>query len=379
LASGYFEEAEESWAINKEMNDVVLAFLFSGFISALIIPGIIRFSLKLKLFDTHDLHRKKHAELVSRMGGIGIFLGYFIAVHLFADFNSLIIHALTSSTLIIFCLGLKDDLLGGATPREKFIVQSLAAITLTVFGGSKSGLLFVECFPEWGFGVIFLEICAILLIVNAFNFIDGINGLAGVLGVLINVFLGSCLIICDDGNFAIVTFALAGATSAFLIYNFIPNKVFMGDSGAMIIGLTTAATCLRFVGSCGSHQPNGFSLPLLVILSLLIVPVFDVFRIFVIRGLQGKAFLVGDRNHIHHRLQDLGVSDFQAVLILMAFTSIAVIIALIGQNSDGTNVSLFLSSLCLVSNTALSYFRGRRLFPNYKLSDVIVIDTLNKG
>jgi UDP-GlcNAc:undecaprenyl-phosphate GlcNAc-1-phosphate transferase len=366
--------------MDKEMNDVVIAFLLSAIITACVIPWLIRFSLKLKMFDTHDLYRKSHSRLVSRMGGIGIFFGYFVIINVFADLSSLVIHALTASIIIVFCLGLKDDLLGGATPSEKIVVQFLATFTLIIFGGFKADpFIFIsEYFQNWRFINVLLQIFAVLFIVNAFNFIDGINGLAGILGVAVNTFLGSYLVSWGDQSFGFASLILAGATSGFLIYNFIPNKVFMGDSGAMVIGLTTAATCLRFVSVSRVNEASKFNSPILIILALLIVPAFDVVRIFVIRGIQGKPFLVGDRNHIHHRLKDLGIRDLQAVFILMAFTLVSVTITIIGQNYHHLKIIFALGSLCLLCNTALSYFRGRRLFTNYKLSDVIIVDTFNK-
>ncbi|MFP5081146.1 glycosyltransferase family 4 protein [Pedobacter sp. JCM 36344] len=362
------------------MVNVIFAYLISGVLSASVIPWIISFSLKLKLFDVQDLYRKTHVELVSRMGGISIFFGYFLIMQVYADFNNIDLHALIASSSIMFLLGLKDDLLGGAAPSEKFIIQLLAALVLVIF--SNLDLDIYLCLIDVPslcklMGFVLLA-CSLLVIVNAFNFIDGINGLAGILGVLVNLFLGSCLVSLGDDEFAISAFVIAGSTTGFLIYNLIPGKVFMGDSGAMLIGLTTGAICLRFISLSINSNESPFSSPVLIIIALLIVPIFDVLRILFIRSLHGKPLLVGDRNHIHHRLRDLGISDFQVVQILVVFTTITVSLVILVQNADVFTSSIVLTLLCIFSNTALSYYRGRRLFANYKFSDVLFIDTLNR-
>jgi UDP-GlcNAc:undecaprenyl-phosphate GlcNAc-1-phosphate transferase len=361
------------------MKNVVIIFLVSSLSAAFVIPKIIQFSLRLKLFDDQDLYRKGHSKLVSRMGGIGIFFGYVSGLSMYVNLNNLEMHALISSTLILFFLGLKDDLLGGASPLEKFSLQFLAASILVLFGGFESiNLVTLENdISHLALNTI-LSICLVLLVVNAFNFIDGINGLAGVLGVLLNVFLGYYLFCWDDYNFGIIAFILAGSICGFLFFNFIPNKVFMGDSGAMVIGLTTVAMCLRFIIVSTSDRVDGFHLPKLIILALLIVPLFDVLRIFIIRSLHNKSLLIGDRNHLHHRLKDLGLRDFQVVVILVAFTGISLSIALIGQHTDALTAFIFLIILCIISNSILTYIRGLHLSKAYRFSDILFVDTLNK-
>jgi UDP-GlcNAc:undecaprenyl-phosphate GlcNAc-1-phosphate transferase len=361
------------------MKNVVIIFLVSSLSAACVIPKIIHFSLRLKLFDDQDLYRKGHSKLVSRMGGIGIFFGYISGLSIYVDLNSLEMHALLSSTLILFFLGLKDDLLGGASPLEKFSIQFLAASVLVLFGGFETiNIISLENDIFHRALNAFLIVCIVLLVVNAFNFIDGINGLAGVIGVFLNVFLGYYLLHWDDYNFGFIAFILAGAISGFLFHNFIPNKVFMGDSGAMVIGLTTLAICLRFIIVSTNVHTDGFPLPELIILALLVVPIFDVIRIFIIRSLHKKPLLMGDRNHLHHRLKDLGMRDFQVVLILVGFTGLSVTIAIVGQNNDAATTSISLGLLCIISNGILTYIRGLHLSKAYRFIDILFVDTLNK-
>jgi UDP-GlcNAc:undecaprenyl-phosphate GlcNAc-1-phosphate transferase len=366
------------------MSTILIAFLLSLLTCAFFIPLIIGFSLKLKLFDDQDAHRKQHKRFISRMGGIGIFLAYIICLTMLANKDSLSFHALVASTFIVFFLGLKDDLLGGASPPEKFAVQFLAATLVIVLGGFDAINLdfFTKTFdiisPLGNILNAGLLVVMVIFIINAFNFIDGINGLAGVLGVIVNVFLGYCFLSWRDYDFGLAAFVITGATCGFLIYNFMPNKVFMGDSGAMVIGLTTSGMCLRYLSLNDKYWADGQSSGILTIFALLIVPTFDVIRIFIIRSLHNKPLLVGDRNHIHHRLQDLGIKDFQVVIVLGTFTIISVSIVILGEDISFVMISIILALFCLLSNTTLSYFRGRRMYKDYKLSDLLFIDTLNR-
>ncbi|MEO8255678.1 MAG: MraY family glycosyltransferase [Flavobacterium sp.] len=362
------------------MTKVISAFILSALLSTFATLWVIYFSRKFRLFDNQDIYRKTHVKLVSRLGGVAIFFGYFIITHLYADLNSISIHSVVAASSIIFFLGLKDDLLGGAFPYEKFTVQLLASCIIVIFNSENfkldllsSDVMFISWLLEF-----FLPVCLLLFIINAFNFIDGIDGLAGVLGVFVNVFIGTYLFNWGDEEFGISAFIIAGSTAGFLIYNLVPGKVFMGDSGAMLIGLMTGVLCLRFVNLSLSHNEVRFSSPVLIVCSLLIVPTFDVLRIFIIRAIHRKPLLTGDRNHIHHRLQDLGVRDLHAVLILIIFTAISLGVAIIGQAEGSVTIIFVLLLLCLLSNTVLSYFRGRRLVGSYKLSDVLFIDTFNR-
>jgi len=359
----------------------VLPFLLGLILCVLVMPMLIRFSLKLKLYDDSDLYRKTHEKRISRLGGLGIFFGYLFTLELCGDVEDLGIHALIASSSVMFCLGLKDDLLAGAKPLEKFIVQILAALTFVFFGNIE--LNFVNLIPNnpsmqfYCFQLLYLIV--ILFVVNAFNFVDGINGLAGMLGVLINLILGSALLALGDLYYALIAFTVAGATTGFLFFNLIQGLVFMGDSGATLIGLNTVAVCFRFISVTDSSFESDLPFSSIgLVVALLIIPIFDVFRIFFIRAIQRKPLLVGDRNHIHHRLRDLGLVDYQIVLILIGFTlsSVAFIIAM--ESEQTFKIFGVLTLGCLFANTVLTYKRGKHLFRHYKISDILFIDTFNR-
>jgi UDP-GlcNAc:undecaprenyl-phosphate GlcNAc-1-phosphate transferase len=362
------------------MIKMIGAFILSCVLSAFVIPWIINFSGKYRVFDTQDIYRKTHFGLVSRLGGVAIFFGYFTVLHLYSDLDSLSIHAMAAASAIVFFLGLKDDLLGGALPHEKFLVQLLAASIFVIFNGQGFKLDFLSITISnltWLIGFL-LSISFLLFVINSFNFIDGIDGLAGVLGVFINIVIGIYLLDLGDDELAMSAFVIAGSTVGFLTYNLIPGKVFMGDSGAMLIGLITGASCLRFINlSFGCDNPQFLS-PILIVCTLLVVPTFDVLRIFVIRTLHRKPLLTGDRNHLHHRLQDVGLKDLHVVLVLLMFTAISLSIAILGQKMGEITISITLSLFCLIGNSILSYLRGCRLSSSYKLTDVLFIDTFNR-
>lgn len=359
----------------------IISYLLSSGLCIIVMPLLIRFSLKLKMYDDHDLYRKTHGSRISRFGGIGIFVSYVTVLQLYADFSDLGIHALIASSVVMFCLGLKDDLLRGAKPSEKFIVQVLATFVFVFFGNAVFGE--INIFPTNPFlESSFLQILSfitILFVVNAFNFVDGVNGLAGTLGVMINLFIGTSMLILGDHRYAVIAFTLAGATTGFLFFNFFQGRVFMGDSGAMVIGLNTVGLCLRLTSIADSSLSLNHSFSILgIMFALLIIPIFDVFRIFFIRAIQNKPLLVGDRNHIHHRLRDLGLKDYQIVFVLMGFTLMSVVFAIVTDADKNCMVIGVLSLGCLLANTLLTYLRGRYLFGQYKISDIIFIDTFNR-
>jgi UDP-N-acetylmuramyl pentapeptide phosphotransferase/UDP-N-acetylglucosamine-1-phosphate transferase len=159
-------------------------------------------------------------------------------------------------------------------------------------------------------------ILAIVGITNAFNLIDGIDGLAGGLGFMSLVTLGLFLIMSGDVNTALVAFALAGGLLAFLYFNFNPARIFMGDTGSLIVGFVIAVLCIRLM------QVNAFvTKPYLThaptfVLGIVFIPVFDTLRVFAIRIWNGGSPFVADKTHIHHLLTNAGYSHVLATRMI---------------------------------------------------------------
>lgn len=349
------------------------------FLNAVLISFIIKISKHFSLFDTVDRYRKSHQVYISRLGGVGLFLTINAGALFFSNDYNPVVGGILNTSVVLFVLGLKDDLLGGAAPKEKFLMQSLAvgillsseeyhAISLlsTVYTGQFSQPL--------NFVIVFFFI---IFIVNSFNLIDGVDGLAAFVGIVVNVFLSLLLFRFGIEEYALVGFVTSGALLGFLRFNLINRKIFMGDAGAMLVGLVSIVLGLKFIEVNKGTSQNLFLSPIALVITLLIVPVFDSIRIFLIRFFHGKSLLKGDRNHIHHRLKDIGLRDSQVVFVLITFTICASCFVLSFQRLGNTFLIFVIVVACLIGNCLLSYLRGKVLSDQYRLLDVIRKDTFN--
>ena len=352
-----------------------------AFILVLIsVPSIIHVANKYELYDKSDLHRKIHKHNISRFGGIGIFCSFTIVVLLFATtVNYQQANFLITSCIILFALGIKDDIYG-VSPRTKFALQLIVAAILVYLGDFRLTSLY-GVFNIWNVHPIAGGIFSIALIIfvnNAFNLIDGIDGLAGTIGAIVSLCFGIFFAIGNESAYAFIAFAMFGAVSGFLIYNYSPAKIFMGDTGSLIIGLVSIILAIKFIeiNKIGvSPNVKFYSAPAIAV-AVLIIPIFDSLRIFFIRILDRKSPFKGDRNHIHHRLQRLGLNANQIVL-LSAFFNIAMIFFAVILQDLGNFILIFLMiGICVILNIALTYVKGKKGTKDYRLLDVIRKDTI---
>jgi UDP-GlcNAc:undecaprenyl-phosphate GlcNAc-1-phosphate transferase len=353
----------------------VVAFLLS--IAG--IPSIIFTAIKYRLFDRSDGHRKSHKIHISRLGGVAIFCSFTITTLLFAtlaDYKQA--NFLITSSIILFALGLKDDLYG-VNPSTKFLMQLVVAVILVVAGEFRLSSLY-GVFYVWEVNVLWGSLFSIVVIIfvnNAFNLIDGVDGLAGTLGALAMLSFGIFFAIADDFSYAFIAFAMFGAICGFLIFNYAPAKIFMGDTGALIIGLVCVILAIKFIelNKVGSlPKPKFYSAPSIAV-AVLLVPVFDSLRIFFIRILHRKPPFTGDRNHIHHRLQRLGFNSNQIVIGLGLFTITMVFLAVKLQHLGNFTLISLLISVCILVNVAITFAIGKKTSPDYRLLDILTKDT----
>jgi UDP-N-acetylmuramyl pentapeptide phosphotransferase/UDP-N-acetylglucosamine-1-phosphate transferase len=283
----------------------MLCFVTAFVVTLITIPIIIRFVKKYKLYDMPG-ERKIHLLPVPTMGGIAIAGGMMMALFLWLPFRyetEQICFFL--SITILFGLGIMDDV-KNLSARYKLIIQislaaliALSGIRITSFGG-LFGIYDLPLGAQYTFTLL-----AIVGITNAFNLIDGIDGLAGGLGFMSLVTLGIFLTLNGDINTALIAFALAGGILAFLYFNFNPARIFMGDTGSLVLGFTIAVLCMRLM------QVNNLTtlphVPMFV-LGIVFIPVFDTIRVFALRLWKGKSPFQPDKTHIHHLLTAAGFS-----------------------------------------------------------------------
>lgn len=354
---------------------IALAFL----ITAVSIPSVIHTAIKFRLFDRSDSHRKSHKIHISRLGGVAIFCSFTITILLFATTVSYQeANFLITSCIILFGLGLKDDLYG-VNPRTKLVLQLVVATILVVLGNFRLTSWY-GVFYLWEVNILWGSLFSIVLIIfvnNAFNLIDGIDGLAGTLGAIATFSFGVFFALTSALPYAFIGFAMFGSIAGFLFYNYTPAKIFMGDTGALIIGLVCIVLAIKFIELNkinSENTPYFLSAPAIAV-SVLIVPVFDCIRVFFIRLIHKSSPFKGDRNHIHHRLQELGYTTKQIVSILAGFNVLMIALSLLLQHWGNFMLINIVLGICVLFNTLITYKIGKRKNSNYKLSDIIFVDT----
>jgi UDP-N-acetylmuramyl pentapeptide phosphotransferase/UDP-N-acetylglucosamine-1-phosphate transferase len=342
------------------MFDVLLSLAISFSITFLAIPAIITVAESKKLFDVPD-ERKIHQAHIPSLGGIGIFAGFMLACLLSISLSiSPEFQYFLAAGLVMFFLGLKDDILV-ISPIKKFIGQVLAAFLIIYKGGvqitSMHGFLGIHDLPEMF--SIFLTYFTIIVIINSFNLIDGIDGLAGTLGIIAAALFGAWFLAAGMVPYAVMGFALAGSLTAFLIFNYHPAKIFMGDTGSMLIGLVNSILVVKFIAVA---QSPGISVPMdaapALGFTVLLIPLMDTLRVFAIRIFHQRSPFIPDRNHIHHLMLDKGWSHNRITFTLAGF-SIAFISAAYAFRSIGCTWVILAGITIFFAGIAALYYTRR--------------------
>lgn len=355
---------------------VFCVFGFSFLLVVLKTPVVVMISDWFSWYDKPDGCRKKHGNGISRLGGIAIFFGTMMSMIMFIDIDGIELRALIAATVVLFVIGLKDDLSVGVTPMEKLAIQLLAAFLMIFFGNCRL-TSFYGVFSFYQLNEIFSLFFSVLLVVfvvNSFNLIDGINGLAATLGLVINLAFGVLFMTSGAVELSYISFVISGTLAGFLYFN-LKGSIFMGDAGALIIGLWSVVQAIWFIELEPVAEINFFSRAAISV-AILIVPVFDGLRVFFIRILQGKSPFHGDLNHIHHRLLKTGLNNLQVVFVLALFKVYLIILVLLLQYLGDFLIISVLLITCMVLNSMLTYLLGKQHRPGYRFKDVLIRDTL---
>ena len=327
--------------------------IFYSFISALLIcyiaiPKLIYFALKLKLLDTAG-DRSSHKVSTPFFGGIAIFTGVICSLLFWSD-NFENIQFILVSILIVFIVGLIDDL-RAISAFKKLIGQILATLVLIFLGDlqidSMHGVLGVHDLPIWA--SVSFTIFVVIVIINGFNLIDGIDGLAGGLGLISSLSFGVIALIIGQVDIALIAFSLSGALVGFLRFNIFPARIFMGDTGSLVVGMilsVLAINCIKY----GLVNEN-YSLPQIgpiLAISFLAVPLFDSLRVFIVRAINGNGTLTAARDHVHHALIDLGVGHKYTSLILFSVSAIIIVLTYLLINLN-ININISIAVLAVFS------------------------------
>ena len=349
------------------MYDIILSFITAFTLTYFAIPSIIHVA-KVKNLCDEPGERRSHSVTTPSLGGIAIFAGMIFSIVLWTPFYIFDdLQYILCAFIIIFLIGSKDDIVP-ISPRMKLGGELFAAGIIVWKSGVKLtslyGVFGIYSMPE--ILAVPLSIFVIIVIINAFNLIDGINGLSGSIGTLIASVLGTWFYLVDEIGLALVAFALAGALIAFLKYNFTPAKIFMGDTGSLLVGLVSSILIIKFI-QC--HDPAlmtperakyTFDSVPAVAIGILILPLFDTLRVFTIRILKGKSPFSPDRTHIHHLLLDYGFSHMQSTGLLVAVNIGFICLVFYLQNIGLHNLLFVVIGLAILLSTSLNWSVARK-------------------
>jgi UDP-GlcNAc:undecaprenyl-phosphate GlcNAc-1-phosphate transferase len=334
------------------MKTYLLTYCLALLLSTGLTPLIIRWAKKNRLEDFPDA-RKIHRQPIARLGGIAIFMATMLSIipllclnnaigQSFRDIWVKVVFMLGAASLM-FGVGLLDDL-KGLRVRTKLIAQFLAALAVCCAGIYIDELTIKDYIVlDLGLLSIPFTLCWIIGVTNAVNLIDGLDGLAG----------GICAIACGamaclsviQGNLILATIMLAmfGAVSGFLLFNFYPAKILMGDGGSLFLGFTIATASV--LTTAKSEALVGFGLPVLV----LGIPIFDTLLSILRRFLSRRGIMSPDRGHFHHLLLDKGFKQHHVAIIAYMITLVASGVGfLLLVTNRGTSLAVFLVGLTIL-------------------------------
>jgi UDP-GlcNAc:undecaprenyl-phosphate GlcNAc-1-phosphate transferase len=334
--------------------------IVSTLITSFAIPSILHVARFRHLYDDLGHFRKLHDHGIPRLGGVAIFVGFTITSLLFCMIDkSLPINYLLTACIILFAMGLKDDL-AGVNSNTKFIIQFVVCAILVVLGDIRLNSMYgVFGIYELPYLVsVFISVFIFLLIVNAFNLIDGIDGLAATTGIVANGTFAALFIYIRQYELAAVSLAMVGSVIGFLRFNITPAKIFMGDTGSLLIGLISGVMALKFmeVGNLHTTKPPVNYPVAALTFAILIGPIFDTVRVFIVRIASGVSPFTADRNHIHHRMLRLGFNHLQTVIILTSINIASIVMVLLFKGYGNSVLILLIVLVSLVFNWMITFF-----------------------
>ncbi|MDR4890019.1 MraY family glycosyltransferase [Fredinandcohnia sp. QZ13] len=306
------------------MSNQIVAILLCFFFSALFTPIMVRLSFLVGAVDKPN-YRKVHQNVKPRLGGLAIYFGTVLGVCYLELFSKSIMAVLIASSIIVI-FGILDDIFT-LTPIYKLLGQTLASLIVVFIADIKIEYIHLPFDIHLDFGIFsyIITIIWIIAITNAMNLIDGLDGLAG--GISVIALCSMVYMAATQGNLLVISLSLVliGSTVGFLIHNFYPSKIFMGDSGSQFLGFMLAI--IAVVGLYKSVTIFSLLAPIII----LGVPILDTLFAIMRRIYNKQNITAPDKSHLHHRLMQLGLSHPSAVyiiyLISIAFGIIAITVS----------------------------------------------------
>jgi UDP-GlcNAc:undecaprenyl-phosphate/decaprenyl-phosphate GlcNAc-1-phosphate transferase len=298
-----------------------LATITSFLVGFLLTPIVILILKKINILDSPG-GRKIHNRFIPSMGGIAFVTAAFISSIVWFDFFQLVqLRFFLAAFGLMFFVGLRDDMVD-LTVGQKLLGQLICTYLVVVMAGIRFtslygffGIYELPLLVSYG-----LSFFTILVLTNSFNLIDGLDGLAGSISVVTLLFLSWWFYQAGLESYAVFSLILVGAVLSFLVYNWHPAKIFMGDTGSLSLGFALAVLTILFIdrnGTMAEFEGWKFNAPIASGVALLIIPIYDTSRIFIKRAMKGKSPMAPDKSHVHHFLLRMGFRHDQVSLTLV--------------------------------------------------------------
>lgn len=324
-----------------------LYILIAGFITSFLVvifstPALIKVAKLKHLVDEPKEIRKSHRWSIPTIGGIVIFGSILFSYSLwfpdeYSHISGMLVNFkyIIASLILLFFVGIKDDIIGTAT-LKKFISHLIVAYILVVMGNLRilnfNGLFGIDIQLEIWQSYL-LSFFIYIVIANSINLIDGLDGLASGIGLISTIAFGYLFFVSGDIPIALLSIVTAGSLLGFLVFNFSPAKIFMGDSGSLILGVILYVLAINIINIQSINFVAWFEKlnKAVLAMSILAYPLLDTLRVFTIRIIRGNSPFKADNNHIHHKLIRLGMSHTKAVFILYFFSILIIVLQIILQ------------------------------------------------
>ncbi len=265
---------------------------------------------------------------------------------------------------LMFITGLRDDILT-LNPRQKLIGQVLPIVILVVFGETILSSFYGIAYPSLTFPEMIawvVTIFTVVILTNAYNLIDGLDGLAGTVGLISLVCFGTWFYLLDDARLTLISFSFAGALAAFLYYNWEPSRIFMGDTGALVLGVLLSFLTIHFVNAnyaLPEGHPIKFKASVGTAVMVMIIPIFDTLRVIVLRLRKLQSPFKADQNHLHHQFLKMGFSHSRSVTMIAGIHLAFIALAIALKNSTDSLILPLVILACLAINVTIRLTQKR--------------------
>lgn len=328
------------------MDKLYVLALVSIIISAMLTPVIKKFAVKIKVIDIPKDNRRVHKKPIPLLGGLAIYFSFVLTLVLKTGKLSESEIGILIGATIIAIGGFLDDKFE-IRPWQKLLFQITAALALIIYGVRivwiTNPISSTELYINIGILSIPLTIAWVVGITNALNLIDGLDGLAAGVAFIsaVTIFIITLINKRVEAEAAVLTVILAGSILGFLPYNFNPASIFMGDTGAQLLGFLLAAISIE--GAIKSAAAFAIAVPILA----LGIPIYDTLFAMIRRKINGKPIMQADKGHLHHRLLDMGLNQRQAVIIMYLISAVLGSFAIIAMQIS-TQRAYFLLAVVMV-------------------------------